>query len=48
MGVAYLNEELGLPVRLSTGEGGCPPQITALTIFKICDPADCQRLFRLG
>jgi glutamate synthase (NADPH) large chain len=27
MGVAYLNEELGMPVRVSTGEGGCPPRL---------------------
>src|SRR6056297_431929 len=27
MGVSYLNEELGLPVRMSTGEGGCPPRL---------------------
>jgi glutamate synthase (NADPH) large chain len=27
MGVAYLNEELGMPVRISTGEGGCPPRL---------------------
>ena len=23
---AYLNEEPGMPVRMSTGEGGCPPR----------------------
>jgi glutamate synthase (NADPH/NADH) large chain len=27
MGVAYLNEELNMPVRMCTGEGGCPPRI---------------------
>jgi glutamate synthase (NADPH/NADH) large chain len=27
MGVAYLNEELGMPVRICTGEGGCPPRL---------------------
>jgi len=27
MGVAYLNEELSMPVRVSTGEGGCPPRL---------------------
>ena len=27
MGVAYLNEELNMPVRISTGEGGCPPRL---------------------
>jgi glutamate synthase (NADPH/NADH) large chain len=27
MGVAYLNEELGMPVRIATGEGGCPPRL---------------------
>lgn len=27
MGVAYLNEELGMPVRMCTGEGGCPPRL---------------------
>jgi len=27
MGVAYLNEELNMPVRICTGEGGCPPRI---------------------
>jgi glutamate synthase (NADPH/NADH) large chain len=26
MGVAYLNEEKGMPVRVSTSEGGCPPR----------------------
>lgn len=27
MGVSYLNEELKMPVRISTGEGGCPPRL---------------------
>jgi glutamate synthase (NADPH/NADH) large chain len=27
MGVAYLNEELGMPVRMCTGEGGCPATV---------------------
>ena len=27
LGVSYLNEELGLPVRICTGEGGCPPRL---------------------
>jgi len=27
LGVAYLNEELGMPVRICTGEGGCPPRL---------------------
>ncbi|MDT8273889.1 MAG: glutamate synthase-related protein, partial [Desulfomonilia bacterium] len=27
MGVAYLNEERGMPVRICTGEGGCPPRL---------------------
>ncbi|MDY6822809.1 MAG: glutamate synthase-related protein [Thermodesulfobacteriota bacterium] len=27
MGVAYLNEELKMPVRMCTGEGGCPPRL---------------------
>jgi ferredoxin len=26
-GGAYLNEELGMPVRMCTGEGGCPPRL---------------------
>lgn len=29
MGVAYLNEELGMPVRIGAGEGGCPPVCSA-------------------
>jgi len=27
MGVSYLNEELKMPVRICTGEGGCPPRL---------------------
>jgi glutamate synthase (NADPH/NADH) large chain len=34
MGVAYLNEELGMPVRLSTGEGGCPPRLLRSRFLK--------------
>ncbi len=34
MGVSYLNEELGLPVRMSTGEGGCPPRLLRSRFIK--------------
>ncbi len=34
MGVAYLNEELGMPVRISTGEGGCPPRLLRSRFLK--------------
>ncbi|WP_031483155.1 glutamate synthase-related protein [Maridesulfovibrio frigidus] len=34
MGVAYLNEELGMPVRISTGEGGCPPRLLRSKFLK--------------
>ncbi len=34
MGVAYLNEELGMPVRMSTGEGGCPPRLLRSRFMK--------------
>ncbi|GAB6143030.1 glutamate synthase-related protein [Desulfocicer niacini] len=34
MGVAYLNEELGMPVRISTGEGGCPPRLLKSRFLK--------------
>lgn len=34
MGVAYLNEELNMPVRISTGEGGCPPRILRSRFLK--------------
>ncbi len=27
MGVAYMNKEMNMPVRISTGEGGCPPRL---------------------
>ena len=34
MGVAYLNEELSMPVRISTGEGGCPPRLLKSRFLK--------------
>ena len=34
MGVAYLNEELKMPVRISTGEGGCPPRLLRSRFLK--------------
>jgi glutamate synthase (NADPH) large chain len=34
MGVAYLNEEMGLPVRMCTGEGGCPPRLLRSRFLK--------------
>ncbi len=34
MGVAYLNEELGMPVRMCTGEGGCPPRLLQSRFLK--------------
>jgi glutamate synthase (NADPH/NADH) large chain len=34
MGVAYLNEELSMPVRISTGEGGCPPRLLKSRFIK--------------
>ena len=34
MGVAYLNEELGMPVRISSGEGGCPPRLLRSRFLK--------------
>lgn len=34
MGVAYLNEELNMPVRISTGEGGCPPRLLRSKFLK--------------
>lgn len=34
MGVAYLNEELGMPVRICTGEGGCPPRLLRSPFLK--------------
>ncbi len=34
MGVTYLNEELGMPVRVCTGEGGCPPRLLRSRFLK--------------
>ncbi|HNY64765.1 MAG TPA: glutamate synthase-related protein [Deltaproteobacteria bacterium] len=34
MGVAYLNEVLGMPVRMCTGEGGCPPRLLRSRFIK--------------
>ena len=34
MGVGYLNEELGMPVRMATGEGGCPPRLLRSRFLK--------------
>jgi glutamate synthase (NADPH) large chain len=34
MGVAYLNEELGMPVAMCTGEGGCPPRLLRSRFLK--------------
>ncbi|MDY6988348.1 MAG: glutamate synthase-related protein [Thermodesulfobacteriota bacterium] len=34
MGVAYLNEELAMPVRMCTGEGGCPPRLLRSRFLK--------------
>ncbi len=34
MGVAYLNEEVGMPVRMCTGEGGCPPRLLKSRFLK--------------
>jgi glutamate synthase (NADPH/NADH) large chain len=34
MGVAFLNEELGMPVRMCTGEGGCPPRLLRSRFLK--------------
>ncbi len=34
MGVAYLNDELKMPVRISTGEGGCPPRLLRSRFLK--------------
>jgi glutamate synthase (NADPH/NADH) large chain len=34
MGVAYLNEEMGMQVRISTGEGGCPPRLLRSRFLK--------------
>ncbi len=34
LGIAYLNEELGMPVRMCTGEGGCPPRLLRSRFLK--------------
>ncbi|MGD9971926.1 MAG: glutamate synthase-related protein [Desulfatirhabdiaceae bacterium] len=34
MGVSYLNEELSMPVRICTGEGGCPPRLLRSRFLK--------------
>jgi glutamate synthase (NADPH/NADH) large chain len=34
MGIAYLNEELNMPVRMCTGEGGCPPRLLRSRFLK--------------
>ncbi|MCP3924974.1 MAG: 4Fe-4S dicluster domain-containing protein [Desulfobacterales bacterium] len=34
MGVSYLNEEMGMPVRMCTGEGGCPPRLLRSKFLK--------------
>lgn len=34
MGVAYLNEVMGMSVRISTGEGGCPPRLLRSRFLK--------------
>ncbi len=34
LGVAYLNEELGMPVRMCTVEGGCPPRLLRSRFLK--------------
>jgi glutamate synthase (NADPH) large chain len=34
MGVAYLNEEKEMPVRICTGEGGCPPRLLRSRFLK--------------
>ncbi len=34
MGVAYLNEERDMPVRVCTGEGGCPPRLLRSRFIK--------------
>ncbi|MBA3016537.1 MAG: 4Fe-4S dicluster domain-containing protein [Desulfobacteraceae bacterium] len=34
LGVTYLNEELSMPVRISTGEGGCPPRLLRSRFLK--------------
>jgi glutamate synthase (NADPH/NADH) large chain len=34
LGVTYLNEELKMPVRICTGEGGCPPRLLRSKFLK--------------
>ena len=34
LGVTYLNEELGMPVRICTGDGGCPPRLLRSRFIK--------------
>ncbi|MBU2522374.1 MAG: 4Fe-4S binding protein [Proteobacteria bacterium] len=34
LGVAYLNEVLSMPVRICTGEGGCPPRLLRSRFLK--------------
>jgi glutamate synthase (NADPH/NADH) large chain len=34
LGVAYLNEQLNMPVRMCTGEGGCPPRLLRSRFIK--------------
>ncbi len=34
LGVSYLNEELKMPVRICTGEGGCPPRLLRSRFLK--------------
>lgn len=34
LGVTYLNEELKMPVRVCTGEGGCPPRLLRSRFLK--------------
>jgi len=34
LGIAYLNEELNMPVRMGTGEGGCPPRLLRSRFLK--------------
>jgi len=34
MGIAYLNEEMNMPVRMCTGEGGCPPRLLRSRFLK--------------
>ncbi|MDA3894850.1 MAG: glutamate synthase-related protein [Desulfobacteraceae bacterium] len=34
MGIAYLNEEMNMPVRICTGEGGCPPRLLRSRFLK--------------